>query len=100
MYNLLRQKKGFIIMKAVITVIGKDMVGILAKVSQSCADANTNVIEVTQSVLQDYFAMIMLVDISKMNCELTELTEHLQKSVDNMTIHVMHEDIFNSMHRI
>ena len=100
MYNLLRQKKGFIIMKAVITVIGKDMVGILAKVSQSCADANANVIKVTQSVLQDYFAMIMLVDISKMNCELTELTEHLQKSVDNMTIHVMHEDIFNSMHRI
>ena len=100
MYNLLRQKKGFIIMKAVITVIGKDMVGILATVSQSCADANANVIEVTQSVLQDYFAMIMLVDISKMNCELTELTEHLQKSVDNMTIHVMHEDIFNSMHRI
>lgn len=87
-------------MKAVITVIGKDMVGILAKVSQSCADTNANVIEVTQSVLQDYFAMIMLVDISKMNCELTELTEHLQKSVDNMTIHVMHEDIFNSMHRI
>ena len=45
MYNLLRQKKGFIIMKAVITVIGKDIVGILAKVSQSCADANANVLK-------------------------------------------------------
>ena len=99
MYNLLRQKKGFIIMKAVITVIGKDMVGILAKVSQSCADANANVIEVTQSVLQDYFAMIMLVDISKMNCELTELTEHLQKSGDHCTIQVMNDDLCQSLPR-
>lgn len=48
-------------MKAVITVIGKDMVGILAKVSTVCAECNANVIEVTQSVLQDMFAMIMLV---------------------------------------
>lgn len=87
-------------MKAVITVIGKDMVGILAKVSQSCADVNVNVIEVTQSVLQDYFAMIMLVDISAMSCDLSTLTDNLKKNTENMTIHVMHEDIFNSMHRI
>ena len=60
-------------MKAVITVIGKDMVGILAKVSTACADANANVVEVTQSVLDKYFAMIMLVDISKLNCSLEEL---------------------------
>lgn len=51
-------------MRAVITVVGKDMVGILAKVAGECAKANANVIEVTQSVLQDMFAMIMLVDIS------------------------------------
>ncbi|MDR1815090.1 MAG: ACT domain-containing protein, partial [Clostridiales Family XIII bacterium] len=50
-------------MRAVITVIGKDMVGILAKVATACADANANVLEVTQSVLEEYFAMIMLVDI-------------------------------------
>ncbi|QHI71316.1 ACT domain-containing protein [Aminipila terrae] len=87
-------------MKAVVTVIGKDMVGILAKVSTTCADANANVLEVTQSVLQEYFAMIMLIDISKMNCELDSLRENLQKNVTGMTIHVMHEDIFNSMHRI
>ena len=53
-------------MRAVITVIGKDMVGILAKVSTICAEKNANVIEVTQSVLQDMFAMIMLVDITKL----------------------------------
>ncbi|QAT42552.1 ACT domain-containing protein [Aminipila luticellarii] len=87
-------------MKAVVTVIGKDMVGILAKVSTTCAEANANVVEVTQSVLQEYFAMVMLIDISEMNCELDTLRENLQKNVAGMTIHVMHEDIFNSMHRI
>jgi ACT domain-containing protein len=87
-------------MRAVITVIGKDMVGILAKVSTTCADANANVIEVTQSVLQEFFAMVMLIDMEKMTCELSELRERLCRNVSGMTIHVMHEDIFNSMHRI
>lgn len=87
-------------MRAVITVIGKDMVGILAKVSTTCAEANANVIEVTQSVLQEFFAMVMLIDIEKMNCELPELQERLKNNVSDMKIHVMHEDIFNSMHRI
>ena len=87
-------------MKAVISVIGKDMVGILAKVSTTCAEANANVIEVTQSVLQAYFAMIMIVDISNLSCELFELKEKLEKVLPDMQIHVMHEDIFNSMHRI
>ena len=87
-------------MKAVITVIGKDMVGILAKVSTACADANANVVEVTQSVLDKYFAMIMLVDISKLNCSLEELKNSIETIVPTMTVHVMHEDIFNSMHKI
>jgi ACT domain-containing protein len=87
-------------MRAVITVIGRDMVGILAKVSTTCAEANANVIEVTQSVLQDFFAMVMLVDIEKLNCDLPELQERLKNNVSGMKIHVMHEDIFNSMHRI
>jgi ACT domain-containing protein len=87
-------------MRAVITVIGKDMVGILAKVSTTCAAANANVIEVTQSVLQEFFAMVMLIDMEKMNCELPELRENLRRNAADMTIHVMHEDIFNSMHRI
>ena len=87
-------------MKAVITVIGKDMVGILAKVSTACADANANVVEVTQSVLDKYFAMIMLVDISKLNCSLEELKNSIETIVPTMTVHVMHEDIFKSRHRI
>ncbi|MDD4367291.1 MAG: ACT domain-containing protein [Eubacteriales bacterium] len=87
-------------MKAVITVIGKDMVGILAKVSGTCAEKNANVLEVNQSVLQEYFAMVMLIDISALTCSLEQLKTDLDKNVQGMTIHVMHEDIFNSMHRI
>ncbi|MGI6751188.1 MAG: ACT domain-containing protein [Anaerovoracaceae bacterium] len=87
-------------MRAVITVIGKDMVGILASVSGICAKANANVTEVTQSVLQEFFAMIMLVDITHMNCDLSELRRELENNNMGMKIHVMHEDIFNSMHKI
>ncbi len=89
-------------MKAVITVIGRDMVGILAKVSAECARVNANIIEVNQSVLQDLFAMIMLVDISSLTCDFTQLADSLAAEGEEMglKIHVMHEDIFNSMHRI
>ena len=87
-------------MKAVITVIGKDMVGLLARVATTCAESNANVLEVTQNVLQDYFAMIMIIDITQMNCDIDELRGRLAKNVPEMIIHVMHEDIFNSMHRI
>lgn len=89
-------------MKAVITVIGKDMVGILAKVSGKCADANANVIEVTQSVLHDMFAMIMLVDITELSVTFAQMVESLEQlGCDlGLSVHVMHEDIFNSMHRI
>ena len=73
-------------MKAVITVIGKDMVGILAKVSTTCAEANANVSEVTQSILDEYFAMIMLVEIDKMNCTLDELKNRIEKIVPTMTV--------------
>ena len=62
-------------MRAVVTVIGKDNVGILHKVSGICAEMGGNVIEVTQSVLQDMFAMIMLVDISSLNSDFSELVD-------------------------
>ena len=89
-------------MKAIITVIGKDTVGILAKVSDACARANVNIVEVTQSVLQDMFAMIMLVEINNSSLGFEELRESLNKVGENTNtkIHIMHEDIFNSMHRI
>lgn len=89
-------------MKAIITVIGKDTVGILAKVSDACAKANVNIVEVTQSVLQDMFAMIMLAEIDKSNVGFEQLRESLNKVGEETgtQIHLMHEDIFNSMHRI
>lgn len=87
-------------MRAVITVIGKDMVGIMAKVSTACAEANANVEEVTQSIIDQYFAMIMLVDINNLNCSLEEMREKIETAVPEMAVHVMHEDIFNAMHRI
>lgn len=89
-------------MKAVISVIGKDAVGILAKVSAMCAEYNANVTEVTQSVLQDVFAMVMLVDITGLTIPLAELSDRMSelgKSL-GLSIYVMHEDIFNTMHHI
>ena len=89
-------------MKAVITVIGKDMVGILAKVSTVCAEKGINVIEVTQSILQDMFCMIMMADLTRCNTSLSALSGELENfgKESNLSIHVMHEDIFNSMHKI
>jgi len=89
-------------MRAVISVVGRDRVGILAKVSTACAGCNANIIDVNQSVLQDMFVMVMLVDISEISVEFSGLVKtmsDLGESID-MVIHVMHEDIFNSMHRI
>ena len=89
-------------MRAVITVIGKDNVGILHQVSGVCAKNQANVLEVTQSVLQDMFAMIMMVDITAMTTDFTQLSDELNSLGETLglSIHAMHEDIFNAMHRI
>ena len=89
-------------MKAVITVIGKDTVGILARVSAVCANHHANVIEVTQSVLQDMFAMIMLVDITTLNVDFATFSDRLTAlgKARGLDIHAMHEDIFQAMHHI
>lgn len=89
-------------MNAVVSVIGKDRVGILARVATECADANINVVEVTQTLLQDTFAMTMLVNIDEISMKLSEFAQHMDNVGKEMglVIHVMHEDIFNSMHKI
>lgn len=89
-------------MRAFITVLGKDMVGILAKVSMACAEENISIAEVTQSVLQDVFVMIMLVDMSNAQKSISEMQSKFDVlgSEAGLKIHIMHEDIFNSMHRI
>ena len=89
-------------MKAVVSVIGKDTVGILAKVSSECAAQGANILDVSQSVMQDMFTMIMLIDIGELSSDFQALSSSLESLGDKigMKIHVMHEDIFNSMHRI
>ena len=89
-------------MRAVITVVGKDTVGILADVSAICAKSQANIVDVTQSILSDLFAMVMVVEIDKLSVPFTELKAQLEDLGQKRTlqIHLMHEDIFNSMHRI
>ena len=89
-------------MRAVITVVGKDMVGILAKVSGICAECNVNIVEVTQSILQDMFCMIMIADTTNSNVGISELADKLDTfgKENNLVIHTMHEGLFNSMHKI
>ncbi len=89
-------------MKAVITVTGKDTVGIIADVAQVCAKHHANIIDITQSVLSEYFAMIMLADIDNLNVGFAEFVDVLEKLGDGkgLVIHTMHEDIFNTMHHI
>lgn len=89
-------------MRAIVTVVGKDMVGILAGVSGLCAEREINVVEVSQTVLQDMFCMIMLVDLEKSNKPFTDFTSALDSLAASrgLQIHAMHEDVFNSMHHV
>ncbi|MBE6555831.1 MAG: ACT domain-containing protein [Ruminococcaceae bacterium] len=89
-------------MKAVITVTGRDTVGIIASVSALCAEHGANITEITQSVLSEYFAMIMLAEIDKLDLPFAEFAEKLaamgrERGLD---ARAMHEDIFNTMHHI
>jgi ACT domain-containing protein len=89
-------------MRAVVSVVGKDCMGIIAKVSGFLYSIDINVMDLSQSVLQDYFHMIMLVDISKCKLKISEISEGLDKlgGEIGMSIKIQHEDIFNAMHKI
>lgn len=87
-------------MRAIITVIGKDTVGILAKTTNVVAKLNGNVAEVSQTILQGFFTMVMVIEIDKMDASLDEMKKLIEKELPTMDIHVMHENIFNAMHRI
>ena len=89
-------------MKAVITVTGKDNVGIVAKVATECSEMGANIIDISQSVLREYFAMIVLVDIDGLSCTFGDFVDKMSALGDQngLRIATMHEDIFNSMHRI
>ena len=89
-------------MKTVITVTGKDTVGIIAEVSGVCAKYDANILDITQSVLGEYFAMIMLADIHTLKIDFSEFVDTLAElgRSKGLVIHAMHEDIFNTMHHI
>ncbi len=89
-------------MKAVITVIGKDQVGIIASVSTKCAAFGANITEITQSVLDKYFAMIMIADISGLTGDFSSFADALESlgKETGLEIRCMHEDIFDAMHKI
>ena len=90
------------IMKAVVTVTGKDRVGIIAMASAECAKYGVNIIDISQTVMKEYFAMIMLAELDGMTVDFAAFADAMKLAGEawGVDIRVMHEDIFNSMHKI
>lgn len=87
-------------MKAIITVIGKDKVGIIANVSTYLANNSVNILDISQTIMQDMFCMIMLVNLEKDNvAEVVKGLETLEKEL-GLSIRLQREELFESMHRI
>ena len=89
-------------MKAIVTVIGKDRVGITAAVCSLLAQHNINILDISQTVLQEYFTMVMLVDTAACTASVGEMADILEQAgkEQNLSIRIQREDIFNAMHRI
>ena len=89
-------------MKAIVTVIGKDQVGIIASVCALLSEKNVNVMDISQTIMQEYFTMIMLVDVSAANVPFAQLRDELAAAGEarSLDIRIQREDIFNAMHRI
>ena len=89
-------------MKAIVTVMGLDRTGIIAKVSTCLSDFNVNILDINQTIMQNLFTMVMLVDIEKSKTDFSNLTKELEKigSELGVEVRIQHEDIFNSMHKI
>ncbi len=89
-------------MKAVISVTGKDGVGIVAKVSAKCAEFGANIIDISQTVLDGYFVMIMITNVDALNVQFGDFVDAMTSfgKENGLQVNTMHEDIFNSMHKI
>lgn len=89
-------------MRAVITVVGKDKIGIIAEVSHVLAENNVNILDITQTIMQDMFTMIMLVNTEASKTSFKTLSQLLSDLGDKLglSIRIQHEDLFNSMHKI
>jgi len=88
--------------KAIVTVVGKDAVGIIAGVCVELANYNVNVLDISQTVMQGYFTMMMVVDVSGSNLPVVELAQKLDEKGREMglSIRLQREDIFEAMHRV
>lgn len=88
--------------KCVITVVGKDTVGIIAKVCTYLAENNINILDISQTIVQDYFNMMMIVDANNADKKIGNIADELEKLGEEIgvQIKIQQEDIFNSMHRI
>jgi ACT domain-containing protein len=89
-------------MRAIITVIGRDMVGIISRVTANLSQNNVNILDISQSVLQEFFAMVMLVDLEKCALPFAELQKQLEEEGRpmGMSVRIQREDVFEAMHRI
>ena len=89
-------------MRAVVTVMGKDRSGIIAKITGVLYEYNVNVLDIRQNVMEDIFSMVMLVDLSKCTVELSQLSKIMEEIGNAIAVKViiMHEDVFNAMHRV
>jgi len=89
-------------MKAIVTVIGKDQVGIIASICSLLSQHEVNILDISQTVLQEYFTMVMLADLSQCQSSIGELGAKLEQAGQerNLSIRIQREDIFNAMHRI
>ena len=89
-------------MKAIVTVVGKDKTGIIAKVSAALYENNVNIEDISQTIMQDLFTMIMLVDTQESGIQAKELSADLKKIGEelSLTINIQHEGLFTSMHRV
>ena len=89
-------------MKAIVTVVGQDRVGIIAAVCVDLAKYNVNVLDIRQTLMQGYFTMMMAVDVSGSTCPLAELAQKLEEKGKemNLSIRLQRADIFKAMHRV
>ena len=89
-------------MKAIVTVIGKDKIGIIAQVSAALAENMVNILDISQTILQDYFTMIMLVDLEKMKISFSELSKKLDEKgkTIGLQIKIQREEVFKAMHQV
>lgn len=89
-------------MKAVLTVIGRDTIGIIAKVSAYLADNKINILDISQTIMEDIFTMVMLVDLSAAEKDIAVISDELGKTGEDIGVEIklQHDKIFKSMHRI